>query len=312
VGLLIARNKHGGSPHAAACGSGSPAYWYDPMQPNQHFDKPGKSPFMDMQLVAKCPEPAPGAATASAQSAEKPLYWYDPMHPNQHFDKPGKSPFMDMDLLPRLPGEESSPATAGSIAIDPRVVQNLGVRLAPVEHGRLARLVDSVGLVAVDEHRIQAVQVRASGWVEQLAVRAAGDPVHRGQLLAGIYSPDLLAAQEELLIAANSGDPALHDAARRRLSLLGVSDPQIIRVEKAGKAERRVNYFAPFDGYVMDLGIRQGAAAAVDATLFQLADLSTVWINADIPEAQAAWLKVGDQADAVVPALPGEHFGARI
>src|SRR5262249_52124939 len=131
-------------------------------------------------------------------------------------------------------------------------------------------------------------------------------------LLAGIYSPDLLAAQEELLIAANSGDPALHDAARRRLSLLGVSDPQIAQVEKARKAARRVNYFAPFDGYVMDLGIRQGAAAAVDATLFQLADLSTVWINADIPEAQAAWLKVGDQADAVVPALPGEHFRARI
>ena len=109
----------------------------------------------------------------SVQSGTKPLYWYDPMHPNEHFDKPGKSPFMDMQLVPRRAGEESSTPIPGSVEVDPRVVQNLGVRLAAVERGRLARLVDSVGMVSVDEHRIQAVQVRASGWVEQLAVRAA-------------------------------------------------------------------------------------------------------------------------------------------
>jgi Cu(I)/Ag(I) efflux system membrane fusion protein len=154
--------------------------------------------------------------------------------------------------------------------------------------------------------------VRASGWVEQLAVRAAGDSVRHGQLLAAIYSPELLAAQDELLIAAGSGDAGLLDAARSRLSLLGMSNTQIARVEKTRKAERRVNYFAPFDGYVMDLGVRQGAAAAVDTTLFQLAELDTVWINAEVPETQAAWLKVGDHAEATVPALPGEHFPARI
>src|SRR5262249_27667546 len=130
--------------------------------------------------------------TGTAPAGEKPLYWYDPMHPNEHFDKPGKSPFMDMQLVPRLASQETSATGGGSIAVDPRVVQNLVVRLATVERGRLARLVDSVGLVSVDEHRIQAVQVRASGWVEQLAVRATGDSVRRGQLLAAVYSPDLL------------------------------------------------------------------------------------------------------------------------
>jgi Cu(I)/Ag(I) efflux system membrane fusion protein len=281
------------------------------MVPTQQFDKPGKSPFMDMQLVPKCGQASPNTEE-KAQTGEKPLYWYDPMHPNEHFDKPGKSPFMDMQLVPRLADEENSAAVPGSIAVDPRVAQSLGVRLAPVERGRLARLVDSVGLVSVDEHRIQTVQVRAAGWVEQLAVRAAGDSVRQGQLLAAIYSPDLLAAQDELLIAVGSGDPGLLDAARSRLSLLGMSNTQIARVEKAGKAERRVNYFAPFDGYVMDLGVRQGAAAAIDTTLFQLAELDTVWINAEVPETQAAWLKVGDHAEATVPALPGEHFPARI
>jgi len=311
LGLWLARSKHGHVSATSACNSGPVSYWYDPMVPNQHFDRPGKSPFMDMQLLAKCAAGGP-SATGTAHTTEKPLYWYDPMHPSEHFDKPGKSPFMDMQLVPRLAGEESSAAAPGSVGVDPRVVQNLGVRLAPVQRGRLARLVDSVGLVSVDEHRIQAVQVRASGWVEQLAVRAAGDPVRRGELLAGIYSPDLLAAQEELLIAGGSGDTGLLDAARQRLSLLGMSDGQIAHIEKTRKTERRVNYFAPFDGYVMNLGIRQGAAAAVDTTLFQLAELRTVWINADVPEAQAAWLKLGDRAEAAVPALPGERFPARI
>jgi Cu(I)/Ag(I) efflux system membrane fusion protein len=311
IGLWIANSKHGHTTAAAACDSGGVSYWYDPMVPTQHFDKPGKSPFMDMQLVPKCAQATPNSGD-TAQTAEKTLYWYDPMHPNQHFDKPGKSPFMDMQLVPRLAGEENSAAVPGSVAVDPRVVQNLGVRLAPAERGRLARLVDSVGLVSVDEHRIQTVQVRASGWVEQLAVRAAGDSVRHGQLLAAVYSPDLLAAQDELLIAVGSGDAGLLDAARNRLSLLGMSDTQIAHVEKTRKAERRVSYFAPFDGYVMDLGVRQGAAAAVDTTLFQLVELNTVWINAEVPETQAAWLKVGDHAEATVPALPGEHFPARI
>lgn len=311
VGLWIARSKHGHAAAGTACDSGEVSYWYDPMVPAQHFDKPGKSPFMDMQLLPKCAQ-AVGNTADSVQSGAKPLYWYDPMHPNEHFDKPGKSPFMDMQLVPRLAGEENSTPIPGSVEVDPRVVQNLGVRLASVERGRLARLVDSVGLVSVDEHRIQAVQVRASGWVEQLAVRAAGDSVRRGQLLAAVYSPDLLAAQDELLIAVGSEDAGLLEAARSRLSLLGMADTQIARVEKTRKAERRVNYFAPFDGYVMQLGVRQGAAAATDTTLFQLAELNTVWINAEVPEAQAAWLKVGDHAEAMVPALPGEHFAARI
>ena len=311
VGLWIAKSKHGHAPVTEACDSGNVSYWYDPMVPAQHFDKPGKSPFMDMQLLPKCAQAAPDTGN-TAQAAQKPLYWYDPMHPNEHFDKPGKSPFMDMQLVPRLAGEENSTAVPGSVAVDPRIVQTLGVRLAPVERGRLARLVDSVGLVSVDEHRIQTVQVRASGWVEQLAVRAAGDSVRHGQLLAAVYSPELLAAQDELLIAVGSGDAGLLEAARSRLSLLGMSDTQIAHVEKNRKAERRVSYFAPFDGYVMDLGVRQGGAAVVDTTLFQLVDLSSVWINAEIPETQAAWLKAGDPAEASVPALPGEHFRARI
>jgi membrane fusion protein, copper/silver efflux system len=262
-------------------------------------------------------EPQVGAsATGTAAAAEsKPQYWYDPMHPAEHFDKPGKSPFMDMQLVPKYAEGgtvDSSDSAPGSIAVDSRVVQNLGIRLAEVEQGSFARVVDTVGSVGVDEHRIEAIQVRQPGWVERLDVRAVGDTVRRGQLLAGVYSPDLLATQQELLIARKSEDPQLIEAARRRLGLFGLSAAQIARIEKTDEVERRVDYNAPFDGYVMELGVRQGAAVQPGTTLFQLADLSTVWITAEVPETQAAWLKPGDSAAVDVPALPGERFAAQV
>jgi Cu(I)/Ag(I) efflux system membrane fusion protein len=275
VGLL--KHRHTEKPQVGACGETAPAYWYDPMAPQQRFDKPGKSPFMDMQLVPKCAATA-GAPAGNAASA----------------------------------GAAPDGAPAGSIAIDPRVVQNLGVRLAAVERSDFSRAVDTVGVVAVDEHRIEAIEVRQPGWVEELDVRAVGDPVRRGQRLAGVYAPDLLATQQELLIARNSGDPQLIEAARHRLALFGLSAAQIAHVEKTGQAERRVDYFAPFDGYVMDLGARQGAAVAPGTVLFQLAALDSVWINAEVPETQAAWIKTGDPATAELSALPGEHFQGQI
>jgi Cu(I)/Ag(I) efflux system membrane fusion protein len=322
VGIVVLgvggfKHFHHDKAQVSACGEAAPAYWYDPMFPSQRFDKPGKSPFMDMQLVPKCGATAPAhpgaAAPGSAGAERKPLYWYDPMAPEQHFDQPGKSP-MNMPLVAKYSDDAagSAGAPAGAIAIDPRVVQNLGVRLGPVERGSFARAVDTVGVVAVDEHRIEAIQVRQPGWVEQLDVRAVGDSVRRGQRLAGVYAPDLLATQQELLIARNSGDPQLIGAARRRLVLFGLSGSQIAHIEKTGQAERRVDYYAPFDGYVMDLGARQGAAVAPGTMLFQLADLQSVWINAEVPEAQAAWVKAGDPAVAEVPALPGEHYQGRI
>jgi len=251
--------------------------------------------------------------------ANVPSYWYDPMRPSEHFDKPGKSPFMDMQLVPKYvdqgpPGGATSVAGGppGSIAIDSRVVQNLGLRLAQVELGSFARAVDAVGLVGVDEHRIEAIQVRQSGWIERLDVRADGDSVRRGQRLAGVYSPDLLATQQELLIARGAEDPKLVEAARQRLALFGLSESQIARIEKTRVVERRVDYYAPFDGYVMELGVRQGAAVQPGTTLFQLADLSSIWITAEVPEAQAAWIKAGDSAQAEVPALPAERFEGRV
>jgi Cu(I)/Ag(I) efflux system membrane fusion protein len=192
------------------------------------------------------------------------------------------------------------------------VVQNLGVRLSSVEQGSFERGVDTVGMVGVDEHRIEAIQVREAGWVEQLNVRAVGDSVRRGQELAGIYSPVLLATQQEFLIARDSNDPHLIEAARTRLALFGLSSGQIAHIAQTGKPERRVAYYAPFDGYVMELGVRQGAAVEPGTTLFQLARLDSVWITAEVSEMQAAWIKPGNPAEVQVPALPGVHFKGQV
>ncbi len=247
-------------------------------------------------------------------ASRTPLYWYDPMRPAEHFQQPGRSPFMDMDLLPKY-ADEATPGKAGSsavIAVDSRTVAALGVRFAKAERRDIARVVRTVGVVGVDEHGIQVVQVRAPGWVEGLEVRAVGDPVRRGQRLAAVYSPDLLAAQEELLIARQAGDASLLAAARRRLALFGLSAPQIARIESSGQAERRIDYYAPFDGYVLELGGRPGAAVQPGTTRFQLADLSRVWVMAEGAEAQGDWIALGDRARVSVASLPGRQFAGRV
>jgi Cu(I)/Ag(I) efflux system membrane fusion protein len=257
---------------------------------------------------------APESRTACGNTA--PSYWYDPMHATEHFNKPGKSPFMEMQLVPKCAAapavSQVASAAPGSIEIDSRVVQNLGIRLSSVEQGNFERGVDTVGLVGVDEHRIEAIQVREPGWVEVLQVRAVGDSVHHGQELAGIYSPTLLATQQEFIIARDSNDPRLIEAARMRLAVFGLSTEQIAHIEHTGKPERRVAYYAPFDGFVMDLGVRQGAAVEPGATLFQLARLDSVWVTGEVPETQSAWIKQGDPAEIQVPALPGMNFKGQV
>ena len=299
--------------HGAAVAERQPLYWYDPMVPDQRFDKPGKSPFMDMQLVPKYADEAPAPPAATAE--RKPLYWYDPMVPDQRFDNPGKSPFMDMDLVPKYADEASEPAAQGEAAgfrIDPRVVQNLGVRLARVELGALPQALLAAGVIAVDEHGIEAVQSRAAGWVERLGVKAVGDPVRRGQLLAAIHSPELYAAQGEYLLARRSGDAGLQDAARARLLQFGVGDVQLRRIAANGQAERRIELFAQHDGYVTELGVREGAQVQPGMSLFTLARLDRVWLNAELPEAQGAAIAPGAAASATVAALPGQRFDGTV
>ena len=249
---------------------------------------------------------------AMATTADKkPLYYYDPMYPQQKFDKPGKSPFMDMMLVP-VYGDDGG--DTGSVKIASRVVQNLGIRTAEVTQGSLDKKVQVVGAVAFDERAVAVVQARAGGFIERLFVRAPLDAVVKGQPLAEILAPDWVAAQEEYLALKKSpqASDALRVAARQRLLLLGMSEAVIAAIDVDGKIRPRITLVAPVSGVVGELTAREGMTVMPGAMLFRINGLSTVWVNADVPETQVAWLKPGSNIEASVPAYPGEVFKGRV
>ena len=252
--------------------------------------------------------PAPSEAAAAGK---KPLYWHDPMYPQQKFDKPGKSPFMDMDLVP-VYGEEK-PGDPG-VSISSRVVQNLGVRTAEATEGTLDQRLESVGAVAFDERSVAVVQARVNGFVERLFARAPLDPVRKGQPLVEIVAPEWAAAQEEYLALRNSklANDALRQAARQRLVLIGMPEDAIAALEAGGTAQARITLHAPISGVIAELGAREGMTVMPGALLFRINGLATVWVNAEIPEAQAALVRPGARVEATVPAYPGEKFTGHV
>jgi Cu(I)/Ag(I) efflux system membrane fusion protein len=260
--------------------------------------------------------PAPAVAKPGADTApgggRRILYWHDPMVPGTKFDKPGKSPFMDMQLVPVYADEA---AGSGGVTISPRTVQNLGIRTVAVAHGEMGSVLDTVGTVAIDERLLVAVQTRVNGYVEKLYARAQFDAVRKGQALAEIYAPDWLAAQEEYLTLARSplaGSNELAAAARRRLALLGVAESQIARIERDGKANARVTLYAPDSGIVWEIGAREGQAIGPGTTLFKLAALDTVWVNAEVPEAQSALVTPGTRVVARSAAAPSHGLEGKV
>jgi Cu(I)/Ag(I) efflux system membrane fusion protein len=254
---------------------------------------------------------APAAATAPAPE-KKVLYWHDPMVPGQRFDKPGKSPFMDMQLVPVYADEGGDEA---GVKVSPQLAQNMGVRTVVAEKGRLARNIDVVGTIAFDERAVAVVQSRTPAYVEQLLVRAPLDPVHKGQPLARLFVPEWAGAQQEYQALKSSrleGADDLARAARNRLLLLGMSEEQVQAVDREGKPITRITLASPIDGVVAELGAREGMSTMAGAMLFRINGISTVWVNIDVPEAQAAAVRPGATLAASVPAYPGETFKGRV
>jgi Cu(I)/Ag(I) efflux system membrane fusion protein len=249
---------------------------------------------------------------AQADAGRKVLYWYDPMYPAQKFDKPGKSPFMDMQLVPRYADEAAG--AASSVAIAPQTVQNLGVRTAEAASGRLERRLEAVGAVGYNERAVVQLQARAAGFVEKLYARAPLDPVRKGAPLVEILYPEWAGAQEEYLLLRRQGpaNEALAQAARQRLLLLGMSEAEIAAVERDGKPRTRQALVSPVSGVVAELGVREGMTVAQGMPLFRLVDLSTVWVNAEIPEAQAALVRPGSKVEARVAGYSDAVFNGRV
>lgn len=261
---------------------------------------------------SKAQGPADATGAPGMQTERKVLYWYDPMFPQQKFDKPGKSPFMDMQLVPKYAGDAGD---AGTVSISSRVTQNLGVRISEARMGSLDERFETVGTVAWNERSVVQLQARAAGYVEKLHARAPLDSVAKGAPLVDLLFPEWVGAQEEYLLLRRSESPdlkALVQAARQRLLLLGMSETEIEAVEREGKTRSRFTRYAPISGVIAELGVREGMTVMSGATLFRLVDLSTVWVNAEVPEAQTGWVRPGGQVEARVAAYPGLAFQGRV
>jgi Cu(I)/Ag(I) efflux system membrane fusion protein len=237
------------------------------------------------------------------------LYWVAPMDPNYRRDKPGKSP-MGMDLIPVYADDNDSESSA--VSISPAVVQNLGVRTVSAERTRLWRGIDTVGYVDYDESKVSHIHLRTEGWIEKLAVQSEGDRFKKGDFLFDLYSPKLVNAQEELITALTSGNKGLIRASKERLSALGISEKQIRQLEKDRKVKQRISVYAPQDGVVSELPVREGMYVQPTMKVMTLGDLSSVWLLAEVFERQSAWVKVGQSAEVRLSYIPGKTWQGKV
>lgn len=253
--------------------------------------------------VAACRReaPPPPAVTAKAEAPAEPrvLYYYDPMRPEVHFDKPGQSPFMDMALVPKFAEANES----AGIAVSPSIVQSLGIRIGkPLL--RTVRPSVRVPARVVSDARGQArLQSRVNGWIERLAVRAVGQSVSAGAVIAEIYSPELVQAQEELLLGAD-----MAAAASERLRRFGIADSDVQAIRRAGKSSRRLPLRAPVAGIVTELGVREGSSVSPDSLIADFSSRDAAWIEAQLFPAQRMLLGEPLSARFTVPGAPGREW----
>jgi len=219
----------------------------------------------------------------ATHTAKKPLYWVAPMDPNYRRDKPGKSP-MGMDLVPVYQKQ-------AGIRITATVEHNLAIRTAQVKRGDLPRLIDTVGYVTADENLIEHVHTYTDGWIKRLLVKTTGEHVKKGQLLLALYSPTLINAQQEYLLAMNTQNTSLINAARKKLTTLGMGKEQIDALSKQKKAFELINIHAEQDGVVAQLNVREGMYVTPNKVLLTLEDLSHIWMIAEVFEQQTQWIK---------------------
>ncbi len=243
---------------------------------------------------------------------DAPLYWVAPMDPNFKTDKPGKSP-MGMDLIAVYADNSNGPdAGPGTIRISPDIINNLGVRTTMVVRKSLHTGIKTVGYVQYDEDKLIHVHPRVEGWVERLYVKASGDPVKRGQPLYTLYSPNLVNAQEEYLIALQRKNDRLIKAAEARLKALAISSGFIRNLKKNRQVKQSVTFYAPRTGVIAMLNIREGFFVKPDVTLLSIGVLDEVWVQAEVFERQSGQVKVGLPVTMTLDYIPGREWQGKV
>ena len=285
------------------------------MHPEIISDEPGLCPICEMQLV-------PIKKNNKQTGERKIIYWRAPMDPNEIYDAPGKSK-MGMDLVPVYEDESSG---SGIVTIDPEVQQNMNIKTAKVEVKQLSSKVTTNGVLATNETSEYIVTTRINGWIEKLYVNYTGQQISKGSKLMDIYSPELVSAQQELLTALSyqnsvnesslnsireSGNELVKNS-MRKLELLEVSDDEIKRLIDTKEVKTYLTLYAQKSGTVLEKNIVDGQKVMGGMPLLKIANLSTLWLMADIYEYELAKVKVGSKASVIFDFLPGKIYEGRV
>lgn len=291
-------------------------YYVDPMHPGYKSDRPGIAPDCGMKLV-----PVYEGQSAPAASVErKVLYYHDPQNAAYKSDKPGLNPETGNELEPVY---AEQPAT---IQIPLAKQQLIGVKYGQAEFTSASASFHAVGKVALDETLVTRIHPKIEGWIDKVYFDFTGQQVNKGDPLVTIYSPEMLATEREFLLALKARDLLKHstvpeadvnsetmiDAARRRLELWDLSKAQIEQIERTGEAIRSVTLYAPASGFVSARNAFSSQKVTPETELYAVTDLSSVWIMADVFEADAARVQLGQNARMTLPYQNGRSFVARV
>jgi Cu(I)/Ag(I) efflux system membrane fusion protein len=314
----------------AAAAERTPLYYQDPSGKSDYSPTPKKdAEGRDYVPVYEEPGEAPTSTPASPAPAPAPsgdrkiLYYRNPMGLPDTSPVPKKDS-MGMDYIP-VYADEGSGTVPGTVAISPERIQMLGVRTEAASLRPMAHTVRAVGTVAADERRISVVNPKFEGWIEKLLVNATGQAVRRGDALLEVYSPDLVLAQREYLVArsaaadmaqadamARDNAKAIAAAALSRLKNWDISADQLARLQRTGTATRTLTLTAPIGGIVMEKTALQGLHFGAGDMLYRIVDLSSVWLLADVFEQDLAQIRPGQSAAITVQAYPGRVFDGRV
>jgi RND family efflux transporter MFP subunit len=275
--------------------------------------------------IARAAEQKLKAGMIDPKTGKKIKYWVAPMDPKYISMEPGKSP-MGMDLTPvyEEPGEEKEPAS--TIRIDPVTEQNMGVRYGRVVRKSLAKSIRAYGTITYDEKHLYTINTKFDGWIDKLYVDFEGEHVRRGQPLFTIYSPDLVSAQQDFLLAvqqmhklpasasivARSDARRLLNASRLRLKYWDLTDNQIDAIAKKGAIQKTVTVYSPATGVVIKKNAFEGHYVKAGVHQFEIADLSTVWVDVDIYEYELPWVRKDMPAVMDLTYIPGKQFKGKV
>jgi Cu(I)/Ag(I) efflux system membrane fusion protein len=315
---LANRHQRHEQPVSSSNSSGQPLFYRNPMNPSVTSPVPAKD-NMGMDYV-------PVYAEDNAPKQRKILFYRNAMNPAVTSPVPAKDT-MGMDYVPVYAEDEATTEEpAGSVKIDAVTVQNMGVRTATVKKSILSHTVRAVGRVAYDEERIVRLHPKTEGWIETQRVDKTGEKVSANQELLSIYSPQLVASQQEYILALNNlkvletspiGDirrsaEELVKSSRERLKLLDVPEHQLHDLTLTHNIKKSLHIHTPADGIVINIGAREGGYVTPETELYMIADLSKVWVYADIYEYELPWVKVGDPVEMQLAGIPGRVFNGHL